>query len=439
MTVSRPVPGRTLNRDILRLAVPSLGALVAEPLFVLTDTAMVGHLGVEPLAGLGLASTVLQTAIGLLVFLAYATTPLVARRLGAGDPRGALSAGVDGLWLALGIGVLLLAVMLPTSELVVSWFGAAPAVAAAALVYLQIAWWGIPAMLLVLAATGLLRGLQDARTPLIVAAAGFGANIALNAVLIYGLGLGIAGSAIGTVIAQWAMAAVLVGVCVRHARAAQAALRPGRAGITAAGRAGSWLLLRTVSLRVALVVTVVVATGFGTTELAATHVWFAIYSLLALALDALAIAGQALIGHGLGAAEVDRVHAITRRLLAWGAVVGVVLAALVVVGIPLIALVMTSDEAVRAALPLTLVILAIGLPLAGLVFVLDGVLIGAGDGRYLAVTGVLNLLAYLAVLPFVGQLGWLLAAFTFVYLGARALTLGLRARGSAWIVTGAGR
>ena len=431
--------GRTLNRDILSLALPSLGALVAEPLFVLTDTAMVGHLGVEPLAGLGLASTVLQTAIGLLVFLAYATTPLVARRLGAGDPRGALSAGVDGLWLALGIGVLLLAVMLPSSELVIGWFGAAPAVAAAALVYLQIAWWGIPAMLLVLAATGLLRGLQDARTPLVVAAAGFAANIALNAVLIYGLGLGIAGSAIGTVIAQWAMAVVLVAVCVRHARAAQATLRPGRAGITAAGRAGSWLLLRTVSLRVALVVTVVVATGFGTTELAATHVWFAIYSLLALALDALAIAGQALIGHGLGAADIDRVHAITRSLLAWGAGVGVMLAVIVVAGIPLIALVMTSDETVRAALPLTLVILAIGLPLAGVVFVLDGVLIGAGDGRYLAFTGVLNLLAYLAVLPFVGELGWLLATFTFVYLGARALTLGLRARGSAWIVTGASR
>jgi len=436
---SRPASGRALDRDILRLAVPSLGALVAEPLFVLTDTAMVGHLGVEPLAGLGLASTVLQTAIGLLIFLAYATTPLVARRLGAGDERGALSAGVDGLWLALGIGVLLLAVMLPTSELVISWFGAAPAVGAAALVYLQIAWWGIPAMLLVLATTGLLRGLQDARTPLIVATTGFAANIALNAVLIYGLGLGIAGAALGTVIAQWAMAAVLIAVCVRHARAAQASLRPGRAGITAAGRAGSWLLLRTISLRVALVVTVVVATGFGTTELAATHVWFAIYSLLALALDALAIAGQALIGHGLGASDVDRVHAITRRLLAWGAVVGVVLAAIVVAGIPLIALVMTSDDAVRAALPLTLVVLAVGLPLAGVVFVLDGVLIGAGDGRYLAFTGVLNLLAYLAVLPFVSNLDWLLAAFTFVYLGARALTLGLRARGSTWIVTGAQR
>jgi Na+-driven multidrug efflux pump len=136
---------------------------------------------------------------------------------------------------------------------------------------------------------------------------------------------------------------------------------------------------------------------------------------------------------------VDRVHAITRRLLGWGAVVGVVLAIIVVAGIPLIALVMTSDQAVRDALPLTLLVLAIGLPLAGVVFVLDGVLIGAGDGRYLAFTGVLNLLAYLAVLPFVAELGWLLAAFTFVYLGARAITLGLRARGSTWIVTGAER
>ncbi|MFN4002546.1 MATE family efflux transporter [Microcella sp.] len=428
---------RALDRDILRLAVPSLGALVAEPLFVLTDTAMVGHLGAEPLAGLGLASTVLQTAIGLLVFLAYATTPLVARRLGAGDARGALAAGIDGLWLALGIGVLLLALMVPLSPLVLEAFGAETAVAAAALEYLSIAWWGIPGMLLVLAATGMLRGLQDARTPLLVAAGGFGANIALNAVLIYGLGLGIAGSAIGTVIAQWGMAVALVAVCVRHARTTGATLRPGRTGIEAAARSGSWLLLRTLSLRIALVTTVVVATGLGTPELAATHVWFAVYSLLALALDALAIAGQSLVGHGLGAAQVDRVHAITRRLVGWGVLTGAVLAVLVAAAIPLLTIVMTSDAAVRSALPLALGILAAGLPLAGLVFVLDGVLIGAGDARYLAWTGLLNLLVYLAVLPFVAALAPLLAAFTFAYLGARALTLGLRARGSGWIVTGA--
>lgn len=430
---------RPLDRDIFRLALPSLGALLAEPVFVLTDTAMVGHLGVQPLAGLGLASTVLHTTLGLLIFLAYATTPIVARRLGAGDERGALAAGIDGLWLALGLGVVLLAVMVPSSAIIVGWFGAESPVSGAALTYLTISWWGFPGMLLVLAATGLLRGMQDARTPLVVAVAGFTANIALNAILIYGLGLGIAGSAIGTVIAQWGMAFVLVALCVRRALRSSAPLRPGTTGIVAAARAGSWLLLRTLSLRIALLVTVVAATSLGTTELASVHIWFAIYNLLALALDALAIAGQALIGHGLGASAVDRVHAITRRLVGWGAVVGVVLGVVVVASIPLLTFAMTTDAGVRAALPLTLLILAFGLPLAGVVFVLDGVLIGAGDGRYLALTGVLNLAAYLVALPIVGDVTLLLAVFTFVYLGARALTLGIRARGSAWVVTGANR
>jgi putative MATE family efflux protein len=431
---------RGIDRDILHLAVPSLGALVAEPVFVLTDTAMVGHLGAESLAGLGLASTVLQTAIGLLIFLAYATTPAVARRLGAGDRAGALSAGADGLWLALGIGVVLLVTLLPATPALVGAFGAAAEVETAALTYLTIAWWGVPGMLLVFAATGVLRGLHDARTPLIVAGWGFAANIALNAVLIYGAGLGIAGSAIGTVIAQWAMAVVLVTVVVRAGRASHARMRPGRQGLHAALTSGSWLLLRTLSLRIALVVTVVVATRLGTTELAATHVWFAVYSLLALALDALAIAGQALIGHGLGASDVSRVHAITRRLVGWGVCVGAALTVVVIGLAPFVARVVTSDQAVRDALPLVLVILALGLPLAGLVFVLDGVLIGAGDGRYLAMTGALNLGFYLALLGIPGiGLTALLSAFTFGYLGARAVTLGLRARGEAWIVTGAAR
>lgn len=431
-----------LDRDILRLAVPSLGALIAEPVFVLTDTAMVGHLGAAPLAGLAVASTVLQTVVGLLIFLAYATTPIVARRLGAGNRPGALTAGVDGLWLALGIGVVLLVVMLPSSRFIVDLFGVEPAVAAAALDYLTIAWWGIPGMLLVLAATGVLRGLHDARTPLIVAAAGFTANIALNAVLIYGLGLGVAGSAIGTVIAQWGMAAVLVALVVRGARASGARLRPGVTGLRAAAQAGSWLFVRTLSLRVALVATVAVAATLGTEELAATQIWFALYSLLALALDALAIAGQALIGHGLGARNVPRVHAITRRLVGWGVAVGAALMVPLLAATPLLAIAMTGDAAVRALIPLAVVTLAVGLPLAGLVFVLDGVLIGAGDGRYLAVTGILNLLAYLVVLAIaIGMLGAGLAglflSFMIGYLAARAATLGWRARGTRWIVTGA--
>ena len=197
-----------IDRDILRLALPALGALVAEPLFLLTDTALVGHLGAVPLAGLSIGSAILQTLIGLLIFLAYATTPAVARRLGAGDTVGAIRAGVDGLWLALAIGVALVAVGVPTSGWLVRLFGASPEVSAAAHTYFSISLWGIPGMLLVIAATGLLRGLQDTKTPLVVATAGFGANAVLSAVFIYGFGWGIAGSAIGTVVAQWAMAAV---------------------------------------------------------------------------------------------------------------------------------------------------------------------------------------------------------------------------------------
>ncbi len=195
-----------IDRDILRLAVPALGALVAEPLFLLTDTALVGHLGADPLAGLGVASAILQTAVGLLIFLAYATTPAVARRLGGGDRPGAIKAGIDGMWLALGIGVVLALLAWPAAGPLVQLFGSTAAVSDEATTYLTISLIGLPGMLVVIAATGLLRGLQDTRTPLIVAVAGFAANAALNAVLIYGAGWGIAGSAAGTVVAQWAMA-----------------------------------------------------------------------------------------------------------------------------------------------------------------------------------------------------------------------------------------
>jgi putative MATE family efflux protein len=434
---------RTLDRDIRRLALPALGALVAEPLFLLTDTALVGHLGAVPLAGLGIASVILQTVVGLLVFLAYATTPLVARRLGAGDTTGAVRAGIDGIWLALGIGVLLVAVGVPLSPALVDAFGADPGVSAAAHTYLSISLWGIPALLLTLAASGLLRGLQNTTTPLVVAGAGFGANALLNAVLIYGLGWGIAGSAIGTVLTSWGMAAAYLVIIVRAARASGATLTPHVSGIGESLRSGSWLLLRTASLRVAMLATVAVATGLGTGELATLQIALTVFSTLAFVLDALAIAGQAMIGHGLGESDVPRVRAITRRLLQFGVVGGAALGLAIAALSPVLPFVFTSDAAIRSALTVVLLVMALGIPIAGYVFVLDGVLIGAGDARYLALTGVLNLAVYLPLLWPVSMLdgltgvAWLWVAFGFGYIGARAVTLGLRARGERWIVTGA--
>lgn len=433
-----------VDRDILRLAVPALGALIAEPLFLLADSAMVGHLGVVPLAGLGVASAVLQTIIGLMIFLAYATTPAVARRLGHGDERGAVSVGVDGLWLSLGLGAVIAAIGWFLSPTLVGLFGASEDVTRQADAYLGISMLGIPAMLFVFAATGLLRGLQDTKTPLYVAGAGFAANIALNFLFIYGLGLGIAGSAVGTVIAQWGMVVAYVVVILRHVARTGASLRPHRAGIGGAARSGIWLFFRTAWLRVAMLLAVFVATSLGTDELAGFQVVMTLFATLAFALDALAIAAQALVGKGLGAGDVAGVRAVLVRCLQWGVGSGIVLGAVVAATSGFDGLLFTSDPAIAALILPSVIVLAVSTPLAGFVFVLDGVLIGAGDARYLALTGLLNTAVFvpmaLAVLtwssPDAAGLTWLSIAFLFGYLGARALTLGLRARTTAWMRTG---
>jgi putative MATE family efflux protein len=303
---------------------------------------------------------------------------------------------------------------------------------------------GLPAMLMVYAATGLLRGLQDTRTPLAVAVAGFAANAGLNAVFIYGLRLGVVGSALGTVVAQWGMVVGYAVVIARRARAERASLRPHTHGILGVAGAGWWLLIRTASLRAALLLATWAATRLGQAELAGWQLVMTVFSTLAFALDALAIAAQALIGHGLGAADVERVRAVLRRCLRWGVGAGAVLGAVVLGLSPWLGQAFTRDGAVLAVLPASVALLALGTPLAGFVFVLDGVLIGAGDARYLALTGMLNLACFVpfAVLVAVlGRPGWpglaaLTAAFAFVYIGARAATLGLRSRGSRWLVTG---
>jgi putative MATE family efflux protein len=434
-----------MDREILRLAVPALGALVAEPLFLLADSAMVGHLGATPLAGLGLASAVLQTIIGLMVFLAYSTTPAVARRLGAGDERGAVAAGIDGVWLALGVGAVLAVAGWFAAPWLVGAFGAAADVAHQASTYLAISMAGLPAMLLVFATTGLLRGLQDTRTPLVVAVVGFAANVLLNFLFIYGLGLGIAGSAIGTVVAQWGMVAVYLVVVTRHARRAGAPLLPHHAGIRSSAGSGGWLLVRTASLRAAMLLAVYIATRLGSNELAAFQIAMTLFATIAFALDALAIAAQALVGRGLGASDLTAVRAVLARCLQWGVLSGAALGVVIIVASPVAGALFTSDAAVASLLPLTLAIIGIGAPLGGFVFVLDGVLIGAGDARYLALTGILNLAAFVPLALAVaiwapsGALGlaWLSAAFAVGYIGARAVTLGLRARGDRWMVTGA--
>ncbi|MEV6108498.1 MATE family efflux transporter [Streptomyces sp. NPDC051940] len=433
---------RRHDREIVALAVPAFGALVAEPLFVLVDSAIVGHLGTPQLAGLGVAASLLMTAVSVFVFLAYATTAAVARRVGAGDLPAAIRQGVDGIWLALAIGAVLVAVTIPAAPSVVDAFGASATAAPHAVTYLRISALGIPAMLVVFAATGVLRGLQDTRTPLYVAVGGFAANAGLNALLVYGAGLGIAGSAWGTVIAQIAMAAVYLAVVVRGARRHGAPLRPDVAGIRASAQAGAPLLVRTLALRAVLLIATAVATRLGDEEIAAHQVVVGLWSLLAYALDAIAIAGQAIIGRCLGAGDGEGARVACRRMVQWGVATGVVLGVLLVAARPLVLPLFTSDPAVQDALLPALLVVALTQPVAGVVFVLDGVLMGAGDGPYLAwamlVTLVLFAPAAFAVPALGGGLAALWAAMTLMML-VRMVTLWLRARSGRWVVTGAVR
>ena len=437
------------GREILRLAVPAFLALVAEPLFLLADAAIVGHLGTSQLAGLGIAAVVLQTAVGLCVFLAYGTTATVARRLGAGDLRGALTQGVDGLWLAVAIGTVVTVLGVLLTGPLVHGFGASDDVTGPAATYLRIAFLGTVPLLVMLAATGVLRGLQDTRTPLAVAVGGNALNVGLNLVLVYPAGLGIAGSALGSVVAQLASAAVFVVVVARAARRHGASLRPDLPGIRASGRAGIPLVIRTLTLRAALLVTTYAVTlgAVGTrqqeVDLATHQLAMTLWTFLAFVLDAIAIAAQALTGRSLGAGDAAGTRATTRRMVRWGAVSGVVTGVLLAVTSPLLGPLFTGDPAVHDLLVPVLVVAAIGQPMAGVVFVLDGVLIGAGDGRYLARAGLVTLVVYapVAIALALGSAGlvaiWV--AFTVLFMGTRFVVLVRRARGDAWLVTGARR
>ncbi|MTE24671.1 MATE family efflux transporter [Microbacterium sp. ZXX196] len=434
-------PQRTLNRDILWLAVPAFGSLVVEPIFLALDSAMVGHLGVAELAGLGIASSVLQTLVGLMVFLAYATTPAVARLHGAGDDARAVSRGIDGMWLAVGIGAVLAVAGYALAPWAVGLFGPTPEVAAEAEAYLGLSMWGLPAMLVVFAATGLLRGLQDTVTPLWIAGLGFAANALLNWLFMYGLGWGIAGSAAGTVAAQWGMVVAYAGIAARLAKRHGSAALPSRAGLGGTALTGGWLLLRTVALRAGLLLTVAAATALGTEELAGWQIVFTIGSTAAFALDALAIAAQALIGKYLGSGDEASVRYVLRRTVAWGAWCGVAIGLLIAGLAPVLGVAFTGEWDMSWLTLPALVAMGALQPLAGVVYVLDGVLMGANDARYLALAGAVNLvpfLAYLLILLMARPAGsWGLVgvaiAFFGVLMGMRAWTLGRRVRGSAWL------
>jgi putative MATE family efflux protein len=436
------IAGSPHDREIARLAIPAFAALIVEPLYILSDTAVVGHLGTPQLGGLGVASSVLLTLYAVFIFLAYGTTAAVSRLLGAGDEREAAHQGVQSLWLAVMIGVVVLAVGRVAAGPLVALLGAEGAVAANALVYLRISLFGVPAMLTVLAGTGYLRGLQDTRTPLVVAGATAAGNLGLELVLIYGLGHGIGASALSTVLAQTAGALVYLRIIGRDARRRGVELAPHPARLRSLARVGRDLLIRTTALRAALVVATAVATRIGTVDIAAQQVAFEVWSFLAFGLDAIAIAGQAIVGRSLGASDAALARGASRRMIEWGVVLGVAVGAAVLATRSLIPHLFSSDPAVIDLAAFLLVWVAVLQPVNAVAFVLDGILIGAGDMAFLARAMVGSTLAFVPAAVAVAVLGlgigWLWAALG-LFMATRAATLGARFAGERWVVLGGER
>jgi putative MATE family efflux protein len=428
------------DREILRLAVPAFFALVAEPLYVLTDTAIVGHLGTPELAGLSAASAILLSGYSIFIFLAYGTTSTVARLLGAGQTRTAAEQAVQSLWLAAGIGVVLVVLGLALAEPLLAVFTDDPAVRTNGLTYLRISVLGAPAMLLTLAGVGYLRGLQDTKRPLVVALVTAAVNLVVEVVLIYGLDFGIGASAASTVLAQWLGAAAYLLWVGRAVRLHGVSLRPDAALIRGLSRIGVHLFVRTIALRGSFTIAAIAAARIGTVDLAAHEVAFQILFLLALALDAVAIAGQSLVGRLLGAGDATVARAAADRMIGWAVVVATVAGAAVLALRPVLPDVFSGDPAVQSLTAFLLIHVALMQPVNGAVFALDGILIGAGDQRFLAFAMVgaaaLFIPAVLAVLALGLGIGWLWLSIE-VLMVARLVPLAVRYRGDRWLVLGA--
>jgi putative MATE family efflux protein len=431
------------DAEIWRLALPAFGALAAEPLYVLVDTAIVGQLGTRPLAGLAVAGTVLTAAFAVFNFLAYSTTAAVARQIGARHRRAAAALGIDGIWLALGLGIALALVGLAASSWIVDAMGASPGARPFALEYLRISLIGAPFMLLMLAGTGYLRGVQDTRTTLVIAVAANILNLALEVVFVYAFEWGIAGSALGTVASQIAAGAAYVALVRRSALAERASLLPTVQGMRQTAVVGGPLIVRTASLLAVFVATTNLAARISDDAVAAHQIAFQVFLFLALSLDALAIAAQAMIGRSLGAEDAFQARAVARRMLEWGVTVGVCFGVVLALIRPWLVPVFTDDAGVQHLAEQLLLVVAVLEPLNAVVFVLDGVLIGAGDQRFLALAmivatfGVYAPAAILVTMAGGGILAlWGALALWFV---ARAVGLWVRYASTAWQVTGAAR
>ena len=424
----------------MSLAGSAFVVLAAEPLFLLVDTAVVGHLGSVPLAALGASGTVMTLLALVGSTLEYGTTGRAARFFGAGRRDAAVNEGVQASWLALAIGTGVIVVgelvARPVAELVVGGNGE---VADAATSWLRIAVFGLPGILLVLAGNGWLRGVQDTRTPVLIVVAANLLSAVASPLLVYPAGLGLEGSAAANVAAQ------LVGgaICVAALRREQVPGRPQWRVMRRQLVVSRDLVLRSDAFQASYMTAAGVAGRMGTAQLAAHQIGLQLWELVALLLDSFAIAAQSLVGAFLGSGNLHAARRTAWRVTRYGLTAGVVFAVVTAAGWYVVPLAFTSDRQVQHQAHLLWPWLVAMMPVGGVLFALDGVLIGAGDNAFLrTVTLVSALFGYIPLAVCALAFGWGIGGVwaglsSFIVL--RLVGMAWRTRSGRWLVAGESR
>ncbi|WP_319445401.1 MULTISPECIES: MATE family efflux transporter [unclassified Mycobacterium] len=437
----QPAPPATTRR-IAGLALPALGVLAAEPLYLLFDIAVVGRLGAVSLAGLAIGGLILALVSSQLTFLSYGTTARAARFFGAGNRVSAVGEGVQATWLAVGLGALIVVTVQAAAVPLLRVIAGGGEIADMALPWLRIAILGAPAILISLAGNGWMRGVQDTARPLRFVVVGFALSAALCPTLVYGwLGmprLGLVGSAVANLAGQWLAALFFC----RALLVERAPLRIDMVVLRAQVVMGRDLVVRTMAFQICFVSAAAVAARFGAAAVAAHQVVLQLWSFLALVLDSLAIAAQSLVGAALGAGQLAHAKSVAWRVTIFSTVAAAVLAAVFALGASVFPQLFTTDRSVLDVIGVPWWFLVAQLPVAGIVFALDGVLLGAGDARFMRnATLASALLGFLPLIWLSLAFGWGLVGIwsgltTFMVL--RLAFAGWRAWSGSWLVAGTG-